>query len=207
MIISLSAHQFVISGCAQLLLITCGVVEQAKIEVALYFCGWFLHLQHICPVVLGDKAQRFWCQYGTPCCNTGSNSNLLHVQVHVLWLLWHISCNKLMIHLIVVITTWKIKCYIQLVSSELYCWVSTFLSLKCLKCLIFYLVMATGFLEQDPWCWHYMMQVMFFWRLGNLQSTVALRLCQAFPSLSLPYPGSSFASSIFHSLSFGAPGM
>jgi len=84
MIISLSAHQFVISGCAQLLLITCGVVEQAKIEVALYFCGWFLHLQHICPVVLGDKAQRFWCQYGTPCCNTGSNSNLLHVQVHVL---------------------------------------------------------------------------------------------------------------------------
>jgi len=93
---------------------------QAKIEVALYFCGWFLHLQHICPVVLGDKAQRFWCQYGTPCCNTGSNSNLLHVQVHVLWLLWHICCNKLMIHLIVVITTWKVKCYIQLVSSELY---------------------------------------------------------------------------------------
>jgi len=51
-----------------------------------------------------------------------------------------------------------------------------------------------------------MMQVMSFWRLGNLPSIVALRLCQASLLLSLPYPGLSFASSIFLSISFGAPG-
>jgi hypothetical protein len=51
-----------------------------------------------------------------------------------------------------------------------------------------------------------MMQVTSFWRLGNLPSIVALRLCQASLLLSLPYPGLSFASSIFLSTSFGAPG-
>lgn len=86
-LVIVAAHQFAIFlhyACfvsIQTFIHNMWLVEQAKIKALLCFHWWILHLQHICIVVLGDKAQGLWCQYVTPCCNPFSDSNLLHCQV------------------------------------------------------------------------------------------------------------------------------